>query len=56
MTTKAKAVPKTDKQRKAEAAAQYERFRQFAVEHGADDDSDAAARKIIAQSPGRPAS
>ena len=51
----AKAAPKTSKQIKAEAAEQFERFRQFAREHGADEDpeaADAAARKIITRPPG----
>jgi len=48
MATNAKAAPKSPKQLKAEAAAQFDRFRQFAVDHGADEDSDAKARQIIA--------
>jgi hypothetical protein len=42
---KAPTAPKARK-RKAEDPEQYERFREFAREHGADDDTDAFDRKF----------
>jgi hypothetical protein len=43
--TRSKAVSKPPS-RKIEDKAQYERFRQFARDHEADDDPDASDRKI----------
>lgn len=44
MTAKPKAKPA--KSRAAADAEQFDRFRQFAREHGADDDADAAEAKV----------
>jgi hypothetical protein len=43
--TRSKAAPKPPS-RKIEDKAQFERFREFAREHGADDDLDASDRKF----------
>jgi hypothetical protein len=41
-----KPAPAKIRKRKADDPAQYERFREFARQHGADDDSEAFDRKF----------